>query len=183
MLICRMHTPRSRISPASMLSCLGLALLIAPCRHIDAQGDAGRSPAEWTAWAFGRVGAARTGQIDGHGRPDAVLGSLGGGIGASRGAMLGIVRSSVTFPGSFEDSPPVGVQDYAVLAVYVRTVNAFGSPAPRASRTRGKTAAGPVPDRYGATHDSVSRTTCLPTRTIASEACPSRSPAWLGQRA
>ena len=105
-----------RVGRVTMMSSLSCALLAAPPRHVGAQAAAAARPGEWSEWAFGRLGSARTSQIDGHGRPGAVLGSLAFGIGASHGAILGMARVTDTQSWSFGDSPSTGVQDYALLA-------------------------------------------------------------------
>jgi hypothetical protein len=98
-----------------MISCLGLALLAAPPSRIGAQAAATAST-EWRGWSFVRVGPAQTSRVDLHGRADALLGSLGGGVAASYGPILGMVRATDTEDWSFRDSRILGMRDYAVLA-------------------------------------------------------------------
>src|SRR4051812_19616623 len=99
-----------------MISILAIALLTAPFCRVGAQAGAKTAPREWRAWAFGHAGPAWTSGIDSHGRSNPVLVSVGGGVAASYGAMFGMVRATDTERFSFEDSPGLGVQDYALLA-------------------------------------------------------------------
>jgi hypothetical protein len=92
-----------------MIECLSMALLTAPFRGAGAQMEAG----EWRAWAFGRAGAAAASKADLRGQ---MLPSVGAGIAASYGPLLGMVRATDIEPGSFEDNAGTGMTEYAVLA-------------------------------------------------------------------
>jgi hypothetical protein len=99
-----------RIPRVSALSLL-LVLFGAPYRRTDAQAATGAPPTDWNAWAFGRLGPAKTSLP---GSP--IFGSLGSGVVVSRGAIVGIFRATDNENTNFEDNPPPGEQDYAVLA-------------------------------------------------------------------
>jgi len=105
-----MRPRRFRIPRASTL-CLFLPLVAAPYRRTDAQPAIGAAPTDWSAWAFGRLGPAKTSLP---GSP--IFGSLGGGVVVSRGAMVGMFRVTDNESTVREDNSPPGEQDYAVLA-------------------------------------------------------------------
>jgi hypothetical protein len=110
MLASTMRPRGFRIPRASML-CLFLPLLAAPYRRIVAQPAKGSPSTDWSAWAFGRLGPAKTSLP---GSP--IFGSLGGGVVVSRGAIVGMFRVTDNENTVFEDNPPTGEHDYAVLA-------------------------------------------------------------------
>jgi hypothetical protein len=99
-----------RVAWIVVVSCLGTAPLGA--QNAIAVHAVGASPAsienEWRAWAFGRVGAARTSRV--------AVGSIAGGIAVSDGAILGMVRAADNQQLSFGDQPEPDVRDYALLA-------------------------------------------------------------------
>jgi hypothetical protein len=92
---------------------LGAALVATPSSTTRAQGasPAATTPAQWRAWAFGRIGPSQTDKPD---RP--IFALLSGGVAASHGAILGMIRASDNEDPSFRDSQTPGMQDYAVLA-------------------------------------------------------------------
>jgi hypothetical protein len=87
---------------------LSIALLMIPVLSAGAQMAAGN----WRGWAFGRVGAAAASKADLRGN---TLLSLGVGVAASHGALLGMVRANDIEPGSFEDNAGSGITDYSAL--------------------------------------------------------------------
>ena len=108
----RTHDCRSSLRRAAVASAVGLTLLSPPVMKVS--GQAGATLPEstaWRAWAFGRLGGAS-------GAPGAVatsgggiLTSLGGGVAASHGIVVGMIRatdSEQLFVGP-------GVRDNAVL--------------------------------------------------------------------
>jgi hypothetical protein len=105
---------RAHAARHSAISCLGIALLVAPLCRSGAQAAADASPAEWRGWAFLHLGPAQTSAIGARDRDNAILASLSGGVAGSYGAILGMFRATDTERLSFSSAP--GVQDYAVLA-------------------------------------------------------------------
>lgn len=85
------------------------ALLAAALRASSAQTGPDAQPIEWRAWAFGRAGVGRDGGSD------ARLASIAGGVAASRGSLLAMIRAAAT-AACCSDNPPPSVQDYALLA-------------------------------------------------------------------
>src|SRR5689334_3793332 len=98
---------------ASMIRLSGFAILLMLYRSVGAQATAVSPSPEWRAWAFGRVGAGRGGPFA---NSSGVLTSLTGGVAASYGSMLAMVRATDTERCCSIDSPSNGVQDYALLA-------------------------------------------------------------------
>lgn len=108
MLACNVFSRRSHIGRSVMTGCLSIALLTAPFLGAGAQMEAG----EWRAWAFGRAGLAAASKADLRGK---TLPSVGAGVAASYGALLGMVGANDIEPGSFEDNAGSGIIDFAVL--------------------------------------------------------------------
>ena len=103
-----------QISRIAMVACLGVALLATPYSRIDAQVSA--TLCDCQGWAFGRLGAAHTRQLDTHGRAGAVLVSAGGGVAGSYRSILAMVRATDAEAWSFDDRPHHGMREYAALA-------------------------------------------------------------------
>jgi hypothetical protein len=103
--------PRAFRIPLASILCLFFPLLAAPYRRIDAQPAVAPSQTDWSAWAFGRLGPAKTSLP---GSP--IFGSFGGGVVVSRGAIVGMFRVTDNENTVIEDNPPTGEHDYAVLA-------------------------------------------------------------------
>lgn len=72
-------------------------------------------PPHWRGWAFGRLGRAQAALSDGFGSTAVTLITATGGVAASYGPILAMVRASDTERFSFEDSSSPGIQDYAFL--------------------------------------------------------------------
>lgn len=107
----RMRLRASRIRRASIQSCLGLALIAAPFRVANGQAATHTTPSQWRAWAFGRLGPAKTSLP-----ASPVFGSLAGGVAASYGSMVGMVRVTENENTTFWENQTPGQRDYAVLA-------------------------------------------------------------------
>jgi hypothetical protein len=106
----RMRSRRFRVPRVSMRSFLGLVLLTAPFREAGAQAAAGTAAPHCRAWAFGRLGPAKTSLPD-----FPIFGSLAGGVAASYGAIVAMVRTTENEKTGFEDNNPPGEHDDAVL--------------------------------------------------------------------
>jgi hypothetical protein len=106
---------RRRVALASITSVVAFALLTVPSRPVYAQAPGDSSSSQWRAWAFGRLGPAETSLSDSHGRRKAIFGSAAGGVAASYGPIVGMLRATDNENTTFVDNPPPGEQDYAVL--------------------------------------------------------------------
>jgi hypothetical protein len=107
---------RSYAARRSRMAWLNVARLAAPMCQLGAQAAVVAPSPQWRVWGFGSVGPARTWQLDTRGRPNAVYASLAGGLAASYGTILGIVRVTDSERFSFGDTFSNKIYDYAVLA-------------------------------------------------------------------
>jgi len=106
-----MRRPRGSRPTALALITVTLVLLALSSRSICAQAVGVPALSQFRAWAFGRLGPAQT-TLPG----SPIFASFGGGVAASYGAIVGILRATDNEYSGFEDNPPPGEQDYAVLA-------------------------------------------------------------------
>jgi hypothetical protein len=103
----------SLLTRAPIASIVGLTLLSTPLMEMGGQtGATLAEPAAWRAWAFGRLGGASSAPVSVATSGGGVLTSLGGGVAASYGTILGMVR--VTDSEQLFVGP--GVRDNALLA-------------------------------------------------------------------
>src|SRR5579885_2567722 len=89
-----------------LMSCLVLAM--APLGALHAQGAV-------AAWAFARIGPAKTSLKSAHDEPGEILGGFSAGIAASRGRLIGMIRATDTERVGFSDTPSAAMGDYAIL--------------------------------------------------------------------
>lgn len=107
---------RRRVPRDSTVVAFAFAVLAVLSRPVEAQAPGGTGSTPWAVWGFGRFGVAETSQLNIHGSAGASLPSVAGGVGASRGPIVGLIRASTAMRGVFSDVPTTGLQDLAALA-------------------------------------------------------------------